>query len=109
MNELTLKVGARIRELRKNKKLSQETLAFEANMHPAQIGHIERGEQSPTIDTIERIIHALGVGVSDFFNFDNVELNNSNALNLFLSTLSKDELNDVSTILLILKKWKLNQ
>lgn len=108
MNELTYKVGTRIKELRKQKGFSQETLAFEANMHPAQIGHIERGEQSPTIDTVEKIICALDISVSDFFNFENVELNNGNALNLFLSTLTKDELNDISTILLILKKWKLN-
>ncbi len=106
MNELTLKVGTQIRNLRKKHGLTQEQLAFEANMHPAQIGHIERGVQSPTIDTLEKIINALGVTIQEFFNLDNVELKNENALNLFLNTLSQDELNDISTILLILEKWK---
>ncbi len=108
MNELTIKVGTRIRTLRKERGYTQEQLAFEANMHPAQIGHIERGVQSPTIDTLEKIIKALNVSIQEFFNFDNVSLNNENALNLFLNTLSNEELNDISTILIILKKWKYN-
>lgn len=108
MNELTIKVGTRIRTLRKERGYTQEQLAFEANMHPAQIGHIERGVQSPTIDTLEKIIKALDVSIQEFFNFDNVSLNNENALNLFLNTLSNEELNDISTILIILKKWKYN-
>ncbi len=108
MNELTIKVGTRIRTLRKERGYTQEQLAFEANMHPAQIGHIERGVQSPTIDTLEKIINALNVSIQEFFNFDNVSLNNENALNLFLNTLSNEELNDISTILIILKKWKYN-
>lgn len=108
MNELTIKVGTRIRTLRKERGYTQEQLAFEANMHPAQIGHIERGVQSPTIDTLEKIIKALNVSINEFFNFDNVSLNNENALNLFLNTLSQEELNDISTILIILKKWKYN-
>lgn len=108
MNELTIKVGTRIRTLRKERGYTQEQLAFEANMHPAQIGHIERGVQSPTIDTLEKIIKALDVSIQEFFNFDNVSLNNETALNLFLNTLSNEELNDISTILIILKKWKYN-
>lgn len=106
MNELTIKVGTRIRTLRKERGYTQEQLAFDANMHPAQIGHIERGVQSPTIDTLEKIIKALNVSIQEFFNFDNVSFNNENALNLFLNTLSNEELNDISTILIILKKWK---
>lgn len=109
MNELTIKVGARIRTLRKEQGYTQEQLAFEANMHPAQIGHIERGVQSPTIDTLEKIIKALNVSIQEFFNFENVPLDSENALNIFLNTLSQEELNDVSTILLVLKKWKYNK
>ncbi len=106
MNNLTAKVAARIRTLRKQRGLTQEQLAFDANMHPAQIGHIERGVQSPTIDTLEKIIGALGVSIYEFFNFESVNLNTENALNLFLNTLSYEELSDISTILLILEKWK---
>lgn len=106
MNELTSKVGMRIKVLRKEKGYTQEQLAFEANMHPAQIGHIERGVQSPTIDTLEKIIKALNLSIQEFFNFDELKLSNENALNLFLNSLSQDEINDISTILIILKKWK---
>lgn len=106
MKNLTLEVGARIKSLRKEKGLTQEQLAFEANMHPAQIGHIERGVQSPTIDTLERIIHALDISIQEFFNFDELMLQNETALNIFLKSLSQDEINDISTLLIILKKWK---
>lgn len=106
VNELTQLVAKRIRTLRKEKGYTQESLAFEANMHPAQIGHIERGIQSPTIDTIEKIINALNISIQDFFDFDDIKISGENTLNLFLNTLSKDEINDISTILIILKKWK---
>lgn len=106
MKSLTLKVGSRIRKIRKEKGFTQEQLAFEANMHPAQIGHIERGVQSPTIDTLEKIISALDISIYDFFNFEELSINNENAVNLFLNSLNQDEINDVSTLLIILKKWK---
>ena len=106
MNELTLKVGARIRQLRKQKGYTKEQLAFESNMHPAQIGHIERGTQSSTVDTLEKIINALDISIQDFFSFEEISLNKENPLKLFLNTLSQDELNDVSTILIILKNGK---
>ena len=58
-------------------------MAFESNMHPAQIGHIERGTQSSTVDTLEKIINALDISIQDFFSFEEISLNKENPLKLF--------------------------
>lgn len=45
MDNLINIIGLQIRILRKNKKLSQEELAFKAGLHPTYIGQVERGEK----------------------------------------------------------------
>ena len=62
-----MKIGKNIRTLRKNKKLSQEQLAERCNLHRRYIGALERDEKSPTIDTLEKIVKALEIPLSDFF------------------------------------------
>lgn len=106
MSELSKTVGMRIRTIRKSKKLSQEALAFEADMHPAQIGQIERGENNPTIDTLDKILSAMDSSFTELFSFENKAKNETTEIQMFLSTLSNSELNDIATILLIMKKWK---
>jgi transcriptional regulator with XRE-family HTH domain len=54
-------VARNVRKLRTQRGLSQEALAHGAQVHRTYIGMIERGECSPTIDTLERLAEALGV------------------------------------------------
>lgn len=61
--------GERLRNLRKSRNFSQEELAGKADIHPTYIGVIERGEQAPTLDTIEKIANALKINVKDLFIF----------------------------------------
>jgi transcriptional regulator with XRE-family HTH domain len=58
-------VGAKIREFRILKGLSQEDLANEADVPLSQIGRIERGENNPTISTIHVLAQALNVEMKD--------------------------------------------
>lgn len=51
--------GERVREIRLQRGLSQEELAFEAGMHRTAISFIERAERSPTLETIEKLALAL--------------------------------------------------
>ena len=53
-------VGYRIRELRKAQKLSQQQLAERADLSWQYLGNVERGESSATLDSIERLVKALG-------------------------------------------------
>jgi transcriptional regulator with XRE-family HTH domain len=55
----------RLRELRKNKNLSQTELGQLASLHYTHIGRFERGASRPSGDTLKRLADALGV-TSDY-------------------------------------------
>lgn len=63
-----MNVGARIRLFRTRKKMSQEELAWMANITPAYLGQIERSKKSPTITILIRIARALGISLSELFS-----------------------------------------
>ncbi|HNW81365.1 MAG TPA: helix-turn-helix transcriptional regulator [bacterium] len=55
------KFGERIKDLRKELKISQEELAFKAELHRTYISSIERGEQNISLRNIEKLAKALKV------------------------------------------------
>ena len=59
--------GDRVRELRKLKQLSQETLALACDLDRTYIGGGERGERNISLVNIYKIAEALGVGAKDLF------------------------------------------
>lgn len=61
-------IGGRIRYFRKLKGWSQETLALQADMNPAFLGHLERGLKSPTVKTLEKIAAALDISMAELFS-----------------------------------------
>ena len=62
-------LGARIKELRRIKSLSQEQLAELVGLAPKFISRIEVGRSSPSLETIENIARALQVEIRDLFEF----------------------------------------
>jgi transcriptional regulator with XRE-family HTH domain len=56
-----------IRALRKERGLSQETLAERADMAADYLGFVERGENVPTLTVILKLAEALGVRPSELF------------------------------------------
>lgn len=64
---IVVQFGERVRELRKEKEISQEELADRAGVHRTYIGMIERGEKNITIVNIQKIAKALGVGIKELF------------------------------------------
>lgn len=64
---INVKIGRRIRLFRKELDLSQEELAFKANLHRAYIGQIERGEKNLGLVNLEKIAHALNVKITSLF------------------------------------------
>ena len=62
-------IGDRIRQLRKEKGLSQEKLGYESELHCTHIGSIERGQKNWSIDTLIKVAKGLNVEVADLFNF----------------------------------------
>lgn len=64
---ILIKFGERVREIRKEKGLSQEELAHKADLHRTYIGMIERAEKNITLLNIEKIAIALEVNISKLF------------------------------------------
>jgi len=58
----------KIRELRKERELSQEKLAEKCKLHRTYIGMIERGEKNICLENIETLAKALWVKVKDLFS-----------------------------------------
>jgi transcriptional regulator with XRE-family HTH domain len=54
-------VGKNVRRLRQQKGLTQEELAFEAEIDLTYMGGIERGKRNPSLLVMARIADALGV------------------------------------------------
>ena len=61
MTQETTGVGEVIRRIRKARKLSQETLAFESGINRSHLSQIERGVQQPTVGTLFKLARALDV------------------------------------------------
>jgi len=55
-----MRVGEAIRQTRKRHGLSQSVLALRAGTDQAAVSRIERGEISPAVETIERLLAAMG-------------------------------------------------
>ena len=66
--EILVKFGERVREIRKEKGLSQEELSFKADLHRTYIGMIERAEKNITLLNIEKIAKALDVSINELLN-----------------------------------------
>lgn len=65
--KILIDFGNRVREIRKEKSLSQEELSFKANLHRTYIGMIERAEKNITLVNIEKIAQALEVDIKQLF------------------------------------------
>ena len=55
--------GKNVREYRLRRKMTQEKLAFEAEIDLTYVGGIERGKRNPSLLVIARIADALGVAI----------------------------------------------
>lgn len=67
--EENIAFGKRVAELRKNAGYSQEQFAFKCKVDRTYMGTIERGEKSPTLNTIVKISNALGITKSELFDY----------------------------------------
>lgn len=67
MREIATALGLRIRELRNERHMSQEELAFKAGISAAHLGQIERALKNPTVDTVAKIAAAMDVPITTLF------------------------------------------
>jgi transcriptional regulator with XRE-family HTH domain len=67
-SSINIKVGKRIKKIREEKKWTQADLAFDADLHRAYIGQIERGEKNIGLVNLEKIALSLRVSIQIFFD-----------------------------------------
>jgi len=60
-------LGSRLRELRSEKAMTLAELSLLSQVSVAMLSHIERGQTSPSLKTLERLRIALGVPLASFF------------------------------------------
>ncbi len=69
-------LGTVLRELRENKKLSQEKLAEFCDLDRTYISLLERGLRQPTITTLFKLSDALNIKPSELVELVDIKLTN---------------------------------
>ncbi len=62
--------GKNLKDVRKSKGITQESLAEMVGIHPRQVSKIETGEHFPNSTTLENICIALSISPKELFNFE---------------------------------------
>ena len=62
--------GNRIKSIRLQLNLSQEEMAFRCGITAAQVGYIERGERTATLETVEKLAAGLNMTSSELLDYD---------------------------------------
>jgi transcriptional regulator with XRE-family HTH domain len=66
--DIRKKIGLRIKEYRLNLKLTQEVLAFKAEIDKTYVNEVENGKRNVSVINLEKLILALETNITDFFN-----------------------------------------
>ncbi len=111
MSSIAINLGQRIRQLRSERKMSQEELAFKAGISPAHLGQIERAIKNPTVDTVGKIAAALNVPMTAMFSNDPlsssaVSGSTVEKINIHLMVMSEEEQRDILRIIRILHNYE---
>jgi len=69
MATITQRFGSRVRRLREQRKVSQQSVASKANLDLTTVNEIENGNREPMLRTIWKLANALEVKVKDLFDF----------------------------------------
>lgn len=71
---MNFNIGARIEQLRSEKKMSANKLATSAGLSQSYVRKLELNESAPTVESLELICNALGITLSDFFSHSDATL-----------------------------------
>ena len=85
------RLGNRIREERLRLHLTQAQLAEAVDISDTDMGAIERGERSLTLDTLVRLVNRLGVTV-DYLLADSVSDSDANIIEQFKQIIDQQPL-----------------
>ena len=60
-------VGRNIKRIQVARGVSQEQLAFDASVDRSYLGGVERCDENPSVDTLDKIAAVLGVPLAEIF------------------------------------------
>ena len=66
-------IGARIKEIRTKKGITQEGLSERMGINPKYLSSIERGKENPTLNTFIKLSESLEVDLGEIFSFVQIE------------------------------------
>lgn len=66
-------LGLKVKEIRKNRKITQEKLSEIIGVDNGYISKLEVGQNFPSIGTLEKIARALDVELVEFFQFTDIK------------------------------------
>ena len=69
MENINIKFGKRIKELRLKQNISQEELAFRCQLSKNYVSDVERGTRNITLKVVEKFAAGLGVHPSHLFKW----------------------------------------
>jgi len=106
MEDLKEKLGTRIQEIRKSKKITQEKLAEMVGLDIPNISNIERGKRFVSASTLEKIIIALDVSPQELFDFEHVKSRKDllKEINSFLNSATDKEIEYLCRIIKLYKE-----
>lgn len=64
-----MKIGEAIKKLRLERGATQEDVALEAGTNAGNLSRIERCQQQPALELVEKIAAALGMTVADLYTY----------------------------------------
>lgn len=104
MNDVSKIIGDRIRILRNSKGISIEELAHRADISNTHLGAVERGDRSPTVEMLGKIVVALDTSFSELFSdFPMPNSENDTVLSLLINRLNSLNISEQKIILDIIE------
>lgn len=98
-------LGARIKELRRARGLSQEELAELIGIEPQHMSRIETGGSAPTVERMERLCSALGVELRSLFDFGHLDSREAQLESVEEILKSLDE-NDLKVVYRVVRSFR---
>ena len=103
MNSIVQIAGHRLRALRQQRGFTQEEMAERAELHATYIGQVERGEKNLTLLSMEKLLGALDISFSEFFEYIEEERGESLAAKCY-EMINRKSLNHQEKIFRILRE-----
>ena len=72
---IKLLLGKRIKELRKQRKLTQENVSELVGIDTVSLSNIETGKYYPTAENLDKILNILKITPHELFDFEHLDSN----------------------------------